>query len=376
MPRYNQYNNRNRMTLNTAGFEPAVFNPIEFKPVEADYNILERAFAKEEARQKEAAERAGAVDLALSKIETELHNDPETQQWWNNYKNDVKNQIQGAADVGDYATAINVATQLAGKVSSDSSVLGRIRANQEYQQKADETHKRVLAGQISPDTERWWLANNQFEYKDNVDENGNIVGGTSYMTMEVPVQDIDIADLTKKAFTLITPHKTDSAATNVDGTGGRYTREWVTRQQIIDNLNDILDMTPGARESLYQRFEVEQHKYKELLEDENSNPTRIDQQRKLLQKNGSTVSFDEFCVRMIEQSAISQNLAYDIRSSNIDNQPTIKGNGTGNGIGNEIDEGTKTTESVEGEQFEFEEIPFNAQRNANASGAAAGNMMN
>lgn len=374
MPRhYNRYN-QHRMTLNTAGFEPVVFNPIEFKPVEADYNILERSFAKQEARQKEAAEKATAVDVALAKIEADLHNDPNTQAWWNDYKTDIKNQIDAAADVGDYAGALNTATRLAGKVSSDSAVLGRVRANQEYQAKVDETHKRMVAGQISPDTERWWLANNTFDYKDNFDENGNVIGGTSYSELDVPVQDIDISDLTQKAFKLITPNQTNNQITNANGTGSHYTRQWVTRKQIVDNLNDILDMTPGARESLYQRFQVEQHKYKELLEDENADPTRTVQQRNLLQKNGSTVDFNEFCVRMIEKSAISQNLAYDISTSAIDNQLTQKGNGNGSGLGDNTDETDVPEQSVHGEQFEQPGKTKQAQSNANASGKKAGGM--
>ena len=70
---------------------------------------------------------------------------------------------------------------------------------------------------------------------------------------------------------------------------------------------------------------------------------------------------------MIEQSAISQNLAYDY---------TGKGRSTGSGTGNETVVSEYPTQTVQGAQFEFEEIPANAQRNANASGAVAGNMMN
>lgn len=372
--RYNPYYNQDRMTLNTVGFTPAVFNPIEFQPVEADYGILERSFAKQEARQKEAVEKATAVDVALAKIEADLHNDPNTQAWWNDYKTDIKNQINAATNIGDYAGALNTATRLAGKVSSDSAVLGRIRANQEYQAKVDETHKRMVAGQISPDTERWWLANNTFDYKDNFDENGNVIGGTSYNELDVPVQDIDISDLTKKAFNLITPHQINDRITNPDGTGRHDTRQWVTRKQIVDNLNDILDMTPGARESLYQRFQVEQHKYKELLEDENADSTKIVQQRNLLQKNGSTVDFNEFCVRMIEKSAISQNLAYDISTSAIDNQLTQKGNGSGSDSGDDNDGTDIPEQSVQGEQFEQSGKTKQAQSKANTSGKKAGGM--
>ena len=363
----NRNRNINRMSLSTAGFNPVVFSPIEFKPVEANYGTLERSLARQEARQREAVEKKSAVDVALGQIETQLHNDPETQAWWNAYKNDIQNKINQAAQIGDYSSAINIATNLAGQISSDTSVLGRVKANKEYQERVDETHKRMLAGQISPDTERWWLANNQFKYEDVVDNNGNIIGGTSYIDLGTPVADINIAEFTKKAFDLVSPRQTDIQVTNNDGTSTHDKRIWVTRQSIIDNLDDILNMTPGARNAMFQRYQVEKYIYDELRNDPNANETRLNQQRQLLKKNGSDVTFKEFCVRMIEQSAISQNLAYDYIS---------KGRGTGSGTGNETVVSEYPTQTVKGEQFEFEEIPANAQRNANASGAAAGDMMN
>ena len=371
----NRNRNINRMSLSTAGFNPVVFSPIEFKPVEANYGTLERSLARQEARQREAVEKQSAVDLVLGDVEFKLHNDPETQAWWNAYKNNIKNQIQTAVDTGDYATAINTAVRLAGQIKDDTQLNSRIKANQEYQERVDETHQRMLAGQISKDTERWWLANNQFKYKDVVDNNGNIIGGTSYIDLGTPVDDINIAEFTKKAFDLVSPRQTDIQVTNNDGTSIHDKHTWVTRQSIIDNLDDILDMTPGARTAMFQRYQVEKHIYDELLKDSNANETRLNQQLQLLKKNGSDVTFKEFCVRMIEQSAISQNLAYDYRSNVTDNY-LGKGRGIGSGTGNETVVSKYPTQTVQGEQFELEEIPANAQRNANASGAAAGDMMN
>lgn len=371
----NRNRNINRMSLSTAGFSPAVFSPIEFNPVEANYGTLERSLARQEARQREAVEKQSAVDLVLGDVEFKLHNDPETLIWFNDYKNNIKNQIQTAVDTGDYATAINTAVRLAGQIKDDTQLNSRIKANQEYQERVDETHKRRLAGQISSDTERWWLANNKFKYKDVVDDTGNIIGGTSYIDLGTPVADINIADFTKKAFDFVSPRQTDIQVTNNDGTSTHDKRIWVTRQSIIDNLDDILDMTPGARSAMFQRYQVEKYIYDELLNNPNANETRLNQQRQLLKKNGSDVTFKEFCVRMIEQSAISQNLAYDYRSNATDNY-LGKGRGTSSSTGNETVVGEYSTQTVQGEQFEFEEIPANAQRNANASGAAAGDMMN
>lgn len=369
MPRINQ----NRMSLNTVGFTPTVFNPLDYKPETVDYGILERSFARQEARQAAAAEKSSAVDVALGKIETELHNDPETQEWFNNYKNNIRQQIANATEVGDYAEAVNVATRLAGQVSSDSAILGRVKANQEYQTRVDETHKRAVAGKISADTERWWLANNQFKYEDVTDDNGNIIGGTSYSTLQTPVDDINIAEFTQQAFKMITPKVTDTKTTNADGTGSGYQRQWVTRQQIVDNLNNILDETPGARTAMNQRYKVEQYNYQQLLANPNADLATVEKQRNKMEKNGSPITFEEFCVRSIEESAISQNLAYDHRASITDRQPTTKGNSKGTADDDEnVENNNQTSTSVTGEQFENPNRTKNAQGNANTSGKKAG----
>lgn len=372
MPRYKQ----DRMSLNTVGFQPTVFNALEYKPVEVDYTPLARSFAQQEARQNNAIEKASAVDVALGKIETELHNDPETQAWFNNYKNNIRQQINDAIEVGDYGEAVKIATRLAGQVSSDSSILGRMRANQEYKTRADETHKRVIAGKISPDTERWWLANNQFKYEDVIDENGNIIGGTSYDTLETPVDDINIAEFTKDAFKMITPGSTDKRTINKDGTGESHQHQWVTRKQIVDNLNEILKDIPGAETAMMQRFQVEQYKYQQLLADPNADPTTVERQSKKMEKNGSPITFKEFCVRSIEESAIAQNLAYDHRSDVFDNQPTVKGSsdsGSGNSTGNNLEDGNETG-SVYGEGYPYEtkNNAADAQTKAKTAGKRVG----
>lgn len=350
-----------------------IYNPVEYKPQVPDLALLNNRLDRLDLLREKANQQKSAVDIALGKIEAELHNDPETQKWFNDYKNNVKGQINDAIKTGDYTGAINMATSLAGEISSDSSVLGRIKANQEYQTKVDETHKRAVAGKISADTERWWIANNQFNYEDVTDDNGNIVGGTSYSTLQTPVDDINIAEFTQQAFKMITPRVTDIKTTNVDGTGSGYQRQWVTRQQIVDNLNDILDETPGARTAMNQRYQVELYNYQQLLADPNADPTIVNKQRKKMEKNGSPITFEEFCVRSIEESAISQNLAYDHRSIITDNQPTTKGKSKGTADDDEeVEEQDQTSTSVTGEQFENPGRTKTAQSNANTSGKKAG----
>lgn len=345
-------------------------------PSTVNYGILNDIVSEKIQAKHNTIGQQSAIKQSLGQIRQQLHQDEETLSWFDNKSKEIENKIDGALLEGNYNTALNIATQEAGNLASDAELLSRIKANQDYQAKVDETHKRSVAGKISADTERWWLANNQFKYEDVTDDNGNIIGGTSYSTLQTPVDDINIAEFTQQAFKMITPRVTDTKTTNADGTGSGYQRQWVTRQQIVDNLNNILDETPGARTAMNQRYQVEQYNYQQLLADPNADPTTVDKQRKKMEKNGSPVTFEEFCVRSIEDSAISQNLAYDHRATITDNQLTGKGTGKDNNNPDpDSDPNETTTVSVTGPKHEMKNKVDNAQTNANNSGKKAGNRM-
>ena len=319
MPRhYNRYN-QHRMTLNTAGFEPVVFNPIEFKPIEANYGILERSFAKQEARQKEATEKTTAVDAALSDIERNLYNTPEMNQWWSDYKQDVKDRINNAVLVGDFNSAINFATQEAGKVASDSSVLGRLEASKNYKAWTDELHKKRESGAITKDTEDYYLKNVPFHYEDSFDASGNIVKGNTFEDLNTPVNDINLDEFIVKAFKYITPSKPGSGnyrTVNKDGTANQQALEYVNENDIIRNLNEIFSLQDDARAALWQRYQVQKDKYKELERyvsehpEDNDARMRLKQQKETLAKGQGTVDFEHFVARTLGKTAISNNLAY------------------------------------------------------------------
>lgn len=190
MPRYNRYN-QHRMTLNTAGFEPVVFNPIEFKPVEADYNILERSFAKQEERKQKAIAQQGALNAAIGEVELA----PEEDEWKQNYINNINNQIQAAAEVGDYAGALNTATQLASKAATDPALTGRERYNKERQEFIKGLEEKRSRGLISDDSYERAIAQNVYNYHDITDANGNIVGGAKWTPEFNPLNDIDLGSV-------------------------------------------------------------------------------------------------------------------------------------------------------------------------------------
>lgn len=311
---------RNDNRQQTVGWTPAVFQGEEWSPTPFDYSIMERSFARQEERQNKANQQATAVDAALADIEKNLHNDPKTNQWWADYKSEVKQKIQDYANVGDWQGALNMATQMAGEVATDSAVIGRLEANKNYKAWTDELQKRVDAGKISKDTRDYFLENNKFNYEDKFDSDGNIVRGDTYENLDRPVDDINVDDFIFKAFKLCTARKPESSnfkTTTADGITKSSTQEYVDAAAIRANLREIFELESGVEEALHQRWRVEKAKYRKLQKEADASPEdkdakdRLKVYRERLGKNLGTLSFEDYVIKLLGNTAISNNLAYN-----------------------------------------------------------------
>lgn len=343
---YRQYN----PSYQAAGFNPAVFEgtSVDFNP--HDYSILERGLANLEARMTKAAEQQGAIDEALAKIELNLH--PSEREWFAGYKQDIKNQIQGDIDAGNFGTAIRKATKLGSQAASDSRITGRIEANAKYQEELKKQKDRVAKGDITEDAFNWWLKKNPYTYQDKYDANGNVVSGT--LQEFTPLYDkVDYAGLTNAAFKLITANKGSSSrdgSTSVhNNTTGDLTRgdktyksgenvsgsshssqsfEYISLDDIKDNIEELIALNPGGIEQVEQDYVVRLDAFKELEEkynraleeDPTSENTRLlgqqlEVRKKLLFRNGSETDFKDYFARMLADNMLAKNMAYDWRTT-------------------------------------------------------------
>lgn len=343
---YRQYD----PTYQAAGFNPAVFEgtSMEFKPY--DYSIYERGLAGLQARMDKAAEQQGAVDEALAKIELNLH--PSEREWFAGYKQDIKNQIQGDIDAGNFGTAIRKAIKLGNQAASDSRITGRVEANAKYQEELKKQKDRLAKGDITDDAFSWWLKKNPYTYQDKYDANGNVVSGT--LQEFTPLYDkVDYAGLTNAAFKLITANKGSSSrdgstsvynTTTKDLSRGNTTYkpgenvsgsshssesfEYVSLDDIKDNIEELIALNPGGLEQVEQDYvvrldafkELEEKYNKALEEDPTSENTRLlgqqlEVRKKLLFRNGSETDFKDYFARMLADNMIAKNMAYDWRTT-------------------------------------------------------------
>lgn len=341
------------------GYEPGVFtgNSVEFNPV--DFTPFAKSLAMIEARMTAAAEKQSAVDEALGKLELQLN--PAEREWFANYKQDIKNQIQGEIDAGNFGSAIRTATKLAGNMSSDSRILGRVEANAKYQTELNKQKERVAKGEVDEDTYKWWLKKNPYSYKDSYDAYGNPISGTEQQFTTL-YDKINYAGIAMSAYKMITPYKNRTSIDNASTVNNNTTKELtvdkktyspgeavststrrdnaverVTVDDIRANIKELIALTPGGFEQVEQDYEAKLYAYKELEakfnkayeEDPNSQTTRLlgqqlKKRQELLFTNGARTSYEDYFAKTITNSLFAENLAYDWKT-------TIRSTDTGYG---------------------------------------------
>lgn len=182
------------MSIAQMQYNPATFQGVSFTPQAPDMNILARSLAQAEERQDKAVEKQTAIDIALGDIENKLN--AAEIPWFNEYKKNIQQQIKNEIDNGNYGSAIRVATKAAGSISSDTSLIGRIKANEAYKKELESVKNNNRIGSV---TKQRWEAQNLYSYEDIKDDAGNIVGGTEWKSSWTPVEHYAVNDIQRLA---------------------------------------------------------------------------------------------------------------------------------------------------------------------------------
>ena len=344
------------MSLKTMQFAPASFTPSQYEYQAADMGILERSLAQREARMKEAAQNKGAVDRALGEIELKLN--PSDAEWFEGYKQDIRNQIQSSIDSGDYGEAIRTATYLADSIVQDPRIVGRIRSQEAYQKELQTQQARRDRREIGQNTFDWWISNNKHNYVDSIDGNGNYVESSPWQAKTRPVADINWAEHAMTAYKLITPKKTNisksggSSTTNVDGTGegDKWNRkdnvEEITVEDILTNIDELLSATSDGYREAEQAYDVAMFDFNRLQEQYNSLSTddpekeklgqQLDARKKLMYKNGAPIGYKEYYARMVTDNRYAHTLGYRWTTTDRGDFESNDYHVTGSGIGRPI----------------------------------------
>lgn len=353
-----------QLSIKVAGIKPATFQGSVFDPKSADTNILINSLAKMEARQEKAAEKKSIVDRALIGIEEKIN--AKELPWFNAKKEQVQQQIQNEIDAGDYGAAIKVATNLADEVLLGADTQNRIKAQNTYLQIDDEQKKRLEKGAIDQSTYNWWKDNNPYQYADEYDENGKIIGG-EYKPNFIPKNSIKWEDVVYSAFKRITADKNsttkqwnNTVVTPSDNgaiTGGKGGLRGTSYERVkpvtIQTVTNMLLQDTDTAQQAYQSYEVAFHDFEKIkkeyeaalqnpdisLFEKNKITDLYNSRRQFLYKNRSPISQRDFIDKQV--TVYAKALGYNWETSNrndtsvdktqIKSQPVSSDGGAGSG---------------------------------------------
>lgn len=368
MPEYNL-----RPTLKAFQFTPQEVKFTPFTPQLANIDLLANSLTKMEARQEKATERMSAIDQSLGKIGEQLHNDEETQRWFNDYKQKVKDNIGLAASMGDYGEAIRRANLMAGQISQDNSLKNRVAANANYQAQDKLQQQRMNNGEISHKTYEWWKANNPYTFSENIDPQTGEVTSWNEMDYHAPVKDINWLQFAAQAFQGVSESSrsnTRGSSTSNSNTGVTHTDEngkevsgaqvgddgkpsgydytvqnsssnssqhsdtvhWKTKESIQDVIDMMAADNPDAYAAMRQQFEVENWELTQEVEklngmtegtdDYNRQQQYVNRLRQRTERNGAP-DLEKFFAGKLEENGYALRLSYrNTATSNITSTST------------------------------------------------------
>lgn len=246
-------------------------------------------------RYDEAIKQKSAIDVALGNLKLNAAED----KWKYDYARKIQKRIDDAATMGDYGDALDTAVLEAGKAVSSPEVMGRIRANEQYEKAKQEVDTN---GNISALTKKAWNLDNKYHYQDTYDSEGNIVGGSEWNASWKPVEEVDNLTMMKNAISMIGISSKESSRTRGDntttaeGTGSSFqkvrgsSKMALSYGQVKSQLVDTINNDPKWKASLEQEYRVN----KILLNDINNQiantqdpleKQRLEEQKNMYQSN-------------------------------------------------------------------------------------------
>ncbi len=209
----------------------------------------------------EAVKTKSAIYSALGDVKLNAAED----KWKYDYGRKIQKRIDDAAEFGDYSRALDTAVLEAGKAVKSPEIMGRIRANEEYEKAKQEVNTN---GNISALTKKAWNIDNKYSYTDTYDNEGNIVGGSEWKPSWKPVEEVDNLAMMKNAISMIGISSKENSknwgdnTTNQNGTGSSYQKgrsssyAALTYNQVKTQLIDVINNDPKWKASLEQEYNV------------------------------------------------------------------------------------------------------------------------
>lgn len=218
---------------------------------------------------EEAIKAASNLEIEMSKL-----NLNEAESAWRQQKiNEIKDIVANNTVYGNAYASLDDLIAKAGNIASDPGMIGRLKAQQDY-----ETFQKELDNtkEIPEYMKDMFREANPYHYEDTYDEQGNVIGGTKWQPNKRYVNTIPISQLMEEAAKLAKPEAGKYSKTRwLDADGnitddfnksvtGEYfditTGKWaeLSKDKLKEALETVIRNTPGAIDSLKQDYEYEE----------------------------------------------------------------------------------------------------------------------
>lgn len=232
-----------KISLGNVAFNPATFQGAVFTPQQENMSLLQHSIDKLDERKEKTDQQTAAIMSAINNVKL----DSSENNWKRNYVNSIKNKINSAAQFGDYSSALETATRLAGEAVTSPELLGRQRYYEEREKWLEELKNRNARGEIDSDTYNRALAQNTYSYSDTYDDKGNITGGISWNPAFNPVKDLDLGQVMREIKALVTPSSRANQTTKANST--IYLNEKGEQTTNIDEARAVFSRSTGGSSS-------------------------------------------------------------------------------------------------------------------------------
>lgn len=190
-------------------FEIQPFQAVAFEPKEREnINFLTNSLDKVEQRVNDYNKNLTAMDATFAQLQSNLSQDKDTLQWFENFKKKYKDQVNQFATLGDYSNAAKFGQRLAAEMLNDGELIGNIHAYETWKKEYDTVKQKA---ENSGDRLGLYLFEQQNKYTpDKVkwikDDTGKVIGAENYNIDKPYFETIDYdKEIWAKGFQLINP---------------------------------------------------------------------------------------------------------------------------------------------------------------------------
>ena len=336
------------LSLKTISLPQIQFNPLVYKPEEPDANLLANSLQQRETRMNNAAQAKASFDEGKAKLFSLIN--PNEQKWFSDFIGSYEKKINDSIAAGDFGEATRMGTMFASEIKSKPEMLGRIKAQAEYQKAIEDLYNRKDISQTTK--KRFSKDIMKYNYTDTYDDNGNIIGGVGVENINqlAPVSDINLNDIAYNIIKQLVPNVTsterggsDDHTEKEDDKAYRRGSKWsrsntiksVSPERLETAISEYIRLTPDAEKAIKQNYDNKLFDLNELkqnlekLKNENGDINQINDledqiniAEKEVYKNGSPVSYKTYFTDFVKSKVLVDTLSYKQISDTKSNDKT------------------------------------------------------